>query len=307
MKGGMVMERGLSGEPADKKLCPEPVTPGSAQRTETDKQIIKTGTFLPCFCPLCSQSLNENDQVVLEVSRPTGQRGIVRLSPYLNVFESSSTIYIPDGEAVEDVFCPHCQQSLKEQSKHCDVCGSAIGRFFIRPFHKDVDFYTCLKRNCHWHGIGPEAQQEMELEISGFKDPKDQRELIRTGTKLQCFCPTCNADLVQGEDLTVVIEDKEGHVAPLKLSPYLNAFTSECSLFIPPGEEVADMLCPECGKSFWLDDKICGLCGSKAAKLKVKVSSFDADFYICMRKQCHWHGLSEKDCRRIILDDSLEW
>ena len=38
----------------------------------------------------------------------------------------------------------------------------------------------------------------------------------------------------------------------------------------------------------------------KAAQLKVKVSSFDVDFYVCMRKQCHWHGLSEKDCRMII-------
>lgn len=301
------MKRHLSGKPADKKLGPEPVTAGSARRRETDKKIIKTGTFLPCYCPLCSHSLNENEQIVLEVSRPTGQRGKIRLSPYLNVFESSSTIYIPDGEAVVDIYCPHCQQSLKEEGKLCDVCGSSIGHFSIRPFHRDIDFYICLKRNCHWHGIGPDAQQEMELEISGFKDPKDQRELIRTGTKLQCFCPSCSADLVQGEDLSVIAKDKEGRLASLKLSPYLNVFTSECSLYIPPGEEVADMLCPKCGESFWRDERFCNLCGSKAAKIKVKVSSFDVDFFVCMRKQCHWHGLSEKDCRKIILDDSLEW
>ncbi|HOO41214.1 MAG TPA: hypothetical protein PKY80_08335 [Syntrophales bacterium] len=301
------MKRQLSGKSTQKAAHPNPATPGTEQRAEKDKKIIETGTFLPCFCPLCSESLNENDQVVLEVSRPTGERGTIRLSPYLNVFECSSTIYIPEGEEVEGLYCPHCRQSLKEESKQCDECGSAIARVMIRPFQKDTDFYICLKKNCHWHGIGPEAQQEMELGISGFKDPKDQRELVRTGTKLQCFCPSCNADLVQGDDLNMVIKNKEGFIAPLKLSPYLNVFTSECSLFIPPGEEVEDMICPKCGSSFWLDDKYCELCGSKAAQLKVKVSSFDVDFYVCMRKQCHWHGLSEKDCRMIILDDSSEW
>jgi len=301
------MGRKRSEKPIDKTSNPEPVTPGTAPRTAADKKIIETGTFLPCFCPLCSHSLNENDQIALEVSRPTGSRGTIRLSPYLNVFECSSTVYIPDGEEVESLYCPHCRQSLKEESKQCDECGSAIARLMIRPFHKDIDFYLCLKKNCHWHGIGAEAQQEMELGISGFKDPKDQRELVRTGTKLQCFCPNCNAELVQGDDLNLVIKDKKGEAAPMKLSPYLNVFTSECSLFIPPGEEVADMLCPKCGISFWRDDKYCGLCGSKAAQLKVKVSSFDIDFYVCMRKQCHWHGLSEKDCRKIMLDDSIEW
>ncbi len=291
-----------------KKAVPKNhVTPGSAQRSKTDEQIIKTGIFLPCFCPLCSHTLIEDDHVVLDVRRPSGQRGKIRLSPYLKVYESSSTIYIPDGEEVEDIFCPHCRQSLKDTSRQCDECGSAVARFIIRPFYKDIDFFICLKKNCHWHGIGPEAKQEMELEISGFKNPRDQLELIRTGTKLQFFCPNCGAKLVQGEDLTVVVEDREGRVASLKLSPYLNVFTSECSLVVPDEEDVVDMLCPECGESFWQSDKYCGLCGSKTAKLDVKGSSFEADFYICMRKQCNWHGLSEKDCRKIILDDSLEW
>ncbi|MDX9746689.1 MAG: hypothetical protein WCX84_08805 [Syntrophales bacterium] len=283
------------------------VTPGSAERIETDKRIIDTGIFLPCFCPLCSHTLIEDDRVVLDVRRPSGQKGKIRLSPYLNVHESSSTIYIPDDEEVEDIFCPHCHQSLKDTPMQCDECGSAVARFIIRPFYKDIDFFICQKKNCHWHGIGPETKREMELEITGFKNPKDQLELIRTGTKLQFFCPTCGAKLVQGEDLTMVAEDREGRLASLRLSPYLNFFTSECSLMIPDEEDVVDLLCPDCGESFWQSEKYCGLCGSKAAKLDVRGSSFDADFYICMRRQCNWHGLSEKDCRKIILDDSLEW
>ncbi|MBN1545965.1 MAG: hypothetical protein JW902_04825 [Syntrophaceae bacterium] len=301
------MGKRLAGKSTVKKTSKSAVTPGSAQRTETDKQIRQTGIFLPCFCPLCSQSLIEDEKIVLDVRRPSGEKGQIRLSPYLKVYESSSTIYIPDGEEVEDLYCPHCHQSLKDTSRQCDECGSSVGRFTIRPFYKDIDFYICLKKNCHWHGIGPDAKEEMELEITGFKNPKNQLELIKKGVKLQFFCPTCGAQLVQGEDLTVVVEDTEGRVASLKLSPYLNVFTSECSLVIPPDEDVVDMLCPECGESFWQSDKYCGLCGSKAAKLDVKGSSFDADFYICMRKQCNWHGLSEKDCRKIILDDSLEW
>ena len=51
-----------------KKAVPENHgTPGSAQRSKTDEHIIKTGIFLPCFCPLCSHSLIEDDKIGLAV------------------------------------------------------------------------------------------------------------------------------------------------------------------------------------------------------------------------------------------------
>ncbi len=272
-----------------------------------DKKVLKTGTFLKCFCPHCRVSLIRNEEVVFGVERAKGERGELHLSPRLNVFDSTSSITLPEGEEVSDLFCPICRASLKVPDKGCEECGSHVARFWIRVDAENIEFYICLRKNCFWHGVSEEARQKMMLDIAGFKQPADHTEMIRTGTKLLCFCPRCHGSLVEGDDLVVNVLDKAGKVGKLKLSPYLNVFRSESSLFLPPGEEVQDMICPKCKQSLWMDDMHCELCGSRAARFEVRASVLNVDFYICMRKECHWHGLSEHDRRRIILDESMEW
>lgn len=275
--------------------------------TGPERKVLKSGTPLKCFCPHCRSSLIEEEEIVLEVERPGGERGRLRLSPLLNVFDSSSSIALPEGEEVSGLFCPRCRVSLKEDDKKCEECGSHIGRIWIRVDTENIDFYICLRKNCYWHGISAAARDKLMLDITGFKPPEDHLEMLRTGTKLQCFCPNCGDNMVQGEDLRVRVADRSGKTGELKLSPYLNVFRSESSLFLPPGEEVQDMICPRCNRSLWADREHCGLCGSRVAKFRVRASVLDVDFYVCMRKECHWHGLSEEARRRIILDESMEW
>lgn len=268
---------------------------------------IKTGTFLKCFCPHCRASLIEGDDIVMTVVRGAGERGILALSAYLNVFESTSTIVVPEGEEVADLLCPHCAKSLKEEEKRCDACGSHIAGLLVRVGSEAFNFDICLRKKCFWHGIGGETRDRLILEVAGFRRPEDHMEMIRTGTRLQCYCPRCGGDMVRDDDLVVDILDPSGRLGSLRLSPYLNVFKNECSLFLPPGEVVDDMICPKCKASLWMDHKHCEVCGSKAARLHVKASVLDLDFYICMRDQCHWHGLSDNDRQRIILDESMEW
>ncbi|MBP7865622.1 MAG: hypothetical protein KA419_06695 [Acidobacteria bacterium] len=279
----------------------------TAFREEDGKKVIKSGTFFRCFCPHCHMSLIESDNIVMTVVRPGGERGVLTLSPYLNVFESTSTVRLPEGEEVEDFICPHCAKSLKEPEKRCGACGAHIMTLLARVETEVFDFHICMRKSCYWHGITTEKREKLLLEMAGFRKPGDHVEMIRTGTKLQCFCPNCKASLVKGEDLVVHILGTDGRIGELRLSPYLNVFRNECSIFIPPGAEVEDMICPQCKGSLWLNDKRCEVCDSKAAKMRIRASVLDLDFYICMRDQCHWHGLSEGDRQRILLDESLEW
>jgi rRNA maturation endonuclease Nob1 len=56
-----------------------------------------------------------------------------------------------------------------------------------------------------------------------------------------------------------------------------------------------------------LDDKNCEKCGSPVAMIAISARSKLIDFYICSKKGCRWHGLSEDDIEEIKLEDSLEW
>jgi predicted RNA-binding Zn-ribbon protein involved in translation (DUF1610 family) len=275
--------------------------------SQNNRVVLKTGTFLKCQCPFCGKSLITDDWIALEVVNQAKERGVLRLSPYLNFFDASSTIQLADWQEVLDLNCPHCHHSLKEPGGQCASCRSNIARLMVKAGAEPFDFLFCLRKNCRWHGLSEEAKGKIILEASGFEEPKDHKEFIKSGTKLHLYCPLCKAGLVEGDHLIVHVRDSHGKLSELKLSPYLNVFTSECSIFLPPGEEVCDMFCPKCNQNLWVDEKRCEACGARAARFMVKAFVLDVDFYICMRIKCHWHGLGPKDRQRIILDESLEW
>jgi hypothetical protein len=241
------------------------------------------------------------EHLKFDVRRPGGETGVLQLSPFFNVFESTSTIGLPEGEEVEDLLCPHCGHSLKEQGRACDGCGSHAARLLASADEENVDFFICLRKSCHWHGITEETRSRLILEVAGFRDPDNERELIHSGSKLHCHCPLCSASLVEDDNLVVRVRDGAGQVGTLKLSPHLNVFRAECTLSMPRGAEAADLFCPHCEQSMILGNKRCELCGARAAKFTVKTRVCDVSFYICVRRQCHWHGLDDADRRRIVL------
>ena len=48
-------------------------------------------------------------------------------------------------------------------------------------------------------------------------------------------------------------------------------------------------------------------CDSEIARISVAAMSKMKDFYICSKKGCTWHGLSDEDLKYIIFEDSEEW
>jgi len=276
----------------------------AADRSSQEKKHIRTGTFLDCRCPHCGKSVIENERIKLGVINHKLEQGILRLNPYLNFHDSTSTIRLEDWQPMQDVLCPHCVHSFRETGTRCDECGSQVGRFVVRAGGEIFELLFCLRKNCHWHGLTDEARERISLEAAGFSPPRNQKEFVQTGTRLKVSCPRCQADLVHGEDLLLHARNADGRLFVVRLSPVLNVFTSECSIFLSEGEEVADMICPRCDQSLWLDGKHCDACGARAVRLRVRAAAEEVDFYICMRNQCHWHGLSTDDRRRIILDET---
>ncbi len=265
-------------------------------------KVIPSGSRLECFCPHCASSLVEGEHLRLEMLNGRGERGTLLLSPFLNVFDSSSTLQEGKGEEAQDLFCPHCRASLKDMARRCEACGSAAARFHAEIDDERIDFFICLRKDCHWHGISEKARSRLILEAEGFHDPVNSRQLIRSGTRLHCACPHCQQEISKGDDLTVAIRTVGGHDGVLTLSPHLNNFRAECSIETESREELATMSCPLCGHELISDERHCELCGARAARFEVRTSRGNVSFYICLRRQCHWHGLDDEARARLELE-----
>jgi hypothetical protein len=152
----------------------------------------------------------------------------------------------------------------------------------------------------------PKKEQPSEQQSKTVEKPVDEHtEIIETGTFLQSYCPHCRKSLIVNDMLKLkIINGEEGF---LLLSPYLNSFTSKSTIYLPEDKPVTDIMCFHCDASLVENDKSCGKCGSPVAKINISASSKLIDFYICTKKGCRWHGLSEEDLYSIKLEESDEW
>jgi RNase P subunit RPR2 len=135
-------------------------------RKKGDKEIIESGTFLRVYCPHCDESLIEENSVKFKITHDDNKEGFLMLSPYLNVFTNESNIYIPEGEVVKKIDCPHCNSSLIIKGKKCELCGSKIVGVSIAALSKYIEFYFCAKKGCRWHGLSDEDIDDIMLEDS---------------------------------------------------------------------------------------------------------------------------------------------
>jgi ssDNA-binding Zn-finger/Zn-ribbon topoisomerase 1 len=132
---------------------------------EEKVEIIKTGTFLQTYCPHCKKSLHENGSIKLHIHRGE-ERGHLILSPYLNVFNSKTTIRIPEDEFIGDLYCWHCHKPLLVEGGKCEECGSEIARLIVSASKRLVDFHICAKKGCRWHGLSKEDLNDIRLQDS---------------------------------------------------------------------------------------------------------------------------------------------
>ncbi|MEA3478867.1 MAG: hypothetical protein U9R60_11850 [Bacteroidota bacterium] len=142
----------------------QPIVPHKEEEKDEVTEIIESGTFLQTYCPHCSKSLIEDE--MLKVKITNGEEGVLLLSPYLNVFSSKSTIFLPEDKVVKDLKCFHCDTSLLDTSKDCEKCGSPVAKISVSARTKLIDFYICTKKGCKWHGLNADDFYNIRLEDS---------------------------------------------------------------------------------------------------------------------------------------------
>lgn len=281
-------------------------------------------------CPVCGESLMDHKQLIdneasirliIEIDN---KKGVIRLSSVYGSYNYLSDIDLPKNE-IARFFCPHCKSEIKSDEV-CSICHAPMIPFHLNMggkvsicsrvgcknhFVEFNDLSVALKKFYQEYGYrGREYPKDLDLRTRKINKKiknksEEKKEIIETGTFLQAYCPYCKKSLIENDMLKLKITN--GETGYLLLSPYLNVFTSKSTIFLPEDKTVKDLKCPHCDRSLIVNDKKCEICGSPVAKIAISARSKLIDFYICTKKGCKWHGLSEDDLFDIKLEDSDEW
>lgn len=280
-------------------------------------------------CPECGESLMDHDQLVdnessiklgIEISNV---KGTINLSSIYGSYNYKSDIKMTQNE-VTKFYCPHCAAQIVSDII-CLTCKAPMIPLYL---HMGGKVSICSRTGCTHHkvefedlsialtklyqeyGFGAE-QSNLESEyrphrkVIKEKIADEKKEIIESGTFLQSYCPQCKKSLIEDGMLKVkIINGSSGY---LMLSPYLNVFSSKSTVFLPENKTIKNVSCPHCNETLISESKDCGKCGSPVAKIAVSARTKLLDFYLCTKKGCKWHGLSEEDFFDIRLDDSDEW
>ncbi|MEZ5198935.1 MAG: hypothetical protein R2764_21915 [Bacteroidales bacterium] len=251
------------------------------------------------------------------------KKGVIYLSSIYGSYNYKCNIDLPVGE-IATFSCRHCDAVMNSKTE-CLTCGASMIPFYLDMGGKVT---ICSRSGCKNHHVEFEDLSQalrklyQEYGFRGRKYPKDERderksevekdkvvdeneEIIESGTFLQSYCPHCRKSLHENDMLKLkIVNGDEGF---LLLSPYLNSFTSKSTIYLPEDKAVTDIRCFHCNTSLVEKEKSCGKCNSPIAKINVSASTKLIDFYLCTKKGCRWHGLSEDDLYSIKLEESDEW
>lgn len=284
-------------------------------------------------CPVCNKSLMDDKLLVDNIDSikfgiaVEGKKGTINLSSIYGSYNFRTDLDIPKN-AIAEFSCPHCKAKLATQEK-CTDCDAPMIKLYLHMGGKVTfcsrngckkhsaefeDLTSALRKFYHDYGFRApkhdlEEEKEAHKHMEEFKEkekPKEElKEIIKTGTFLYAYCPHCRKSLI--EDNMLKLRVVNGDEGDLLLSPYLNIFSSKSSIYLSEEKDVKEIKCPHCHESLINKDDQCDKCKAPTAKILVSASTKMVEFYICSRKGCRWHGLSDKDMNDIRLEDSMEW
>jgi len=213
-----------------------------------DVKYLKFATYLNAYCPHCRKSFNVKtmDEDVLDFrGRYKGQEVMIKLSPYLDVFDKWSSIPLEDGIVLDDFICSYCKKSLVVGEPRCGVCGSPVAEMIISAYAKLIPFFICLKKGCEWHGLTKADEHYIKLKIPRQDMPEQDHRIriknfqevphgltseqaqLEAGRCLQCRKPGCvdgcpvNVDIPnfirlirEGKTVEAAIKIKERNILP---------------------------------------------------------------------------------------------
>ncbi len=131
-----------------------------------NRTVLKSGSYLNCYCPYCSLSLMKNNGIHLETLSADDEPGWVELCPYLNAFERKSNLKLAEGEEVHDIRCWQCHTSLRAGDRKCDRGDSHVACIMVGISSVRVPFYFCMRTGCTWHTIDLNDEHKILLDDS---------------------------------------------------------------------------------------------------------------------------------------------
>lgn len=179
---------------------------------EQDVRYLKYKTYLSFYCPHCKNTFNfENskEKSLVFSGLHNKEEFVLSLSPFLDVFESKTSISLKKGTILDDLLCPKCKHSLINKEVSCNDCGTVVGEVIVSCYAKLIPFYICLKHGCEWHGIPKEEEKKIKLKIPRQGMPEQDRKirvenfqevpygyttelaLMEAGRCIQCKKPKC--------------------------------------------------------------------------------------------------------------------
>ncbi len=232
---------------------------------EQDIKYLKFKTYLSCYCPHCKNTFNEENQherSLIFNGFHKKQDVLIKLSPFLDVFDIKTSIPLDPEEVLEDMQCPKCNGSLIKKGKLCDECGSPVSEVIVSAYAKLIPFYFCSKVGCEWHGITKEDERSIKIKIPRQAMPEQDQRLrvenfqevpfgyttelaaLEAGRCLQCK----NAKCVEGCPVNVDIPGfirlitEENYDAAAKTIKETNVLPAICGR-VCPQESQCEALC----------------------------------------------------------------
>jgi glutamate synthase (NADPH/NADH) small chain len=179
---------------------------------EQDVRYLKFKTYLSFYCPYCKKTFNvekQHEKSLIFNAIYKKQDLVIKLSPFLDIFDIKTSIPVKKDDLLDDFLCPHCKKSLVSSEMKCGKCGSKVGESIVSAFAKLIPFYFCLKYGCEWHGITKEDEKTIKLKIPRQAMPEQDQilrvdnfqevpygytselALFEAGRCLQCKTPKC--------------------------------------------------------------------------------------------------------------------
>jgi len=283
-------------------------------------------------CPICSKSLMDKDRIIN--GKPSvklnidiqGKEGHIWISSIYGDYKYETDTEIPE-DAIVRFLCPICGNELKVENK-CDICNAPMIQLSLEG---SEHMCFCSRKGCKNHFLefkDPDIAIKMlydaysldntiDIDKINFKNiekmlkeqkkvKEAEKETIKNGMFLYCYCPHCKNALIKDNMIELKILNKNDEKGILQLNPYLNIFDHKTTITLPEGESVKDIKCPHCDKSIIIDEN-CPICNSKVAHILVTTSTKLVDFKFCSRAKCKWHGISKEDEQTIMLEDNDDW
>lgn len=179
---------------------------------DQDVKYLKFKTYLNTYCPHCNNTLNvetKEEKSVHFKAIYKKQEIELSLSPYLDVFEVQTSVDIEENQLIDDMICPHCNESMINKEMECGECKSPVGEVTIFAASKLLPFYLCTKQGCQWHGLSKRDERRVKLKIPRQAMPEQDQilrvhnhqevpygytselALLEAGRCLQCKNPQC--------------------------------------------------------------------------------------------------------------------